>query len=213
MKKMIMAIILLMFACSGVGAKEWTTPEALRAFGEPGDTVKESTNTPKPTASKKNRKSRKAHCNTSNKKVTSIHNDQPQPADVNPKPATNQPGTPTLQNELNSVYGKLYAAVRAGNFNEQMRYVTGDQQKSLEKVLNASDNDKALVKMMQSKMPKSYTTTGCSIASDGKSATLTTIRKTPVYNVNGEKISEQDTHGTINFIKVGNAWKVSLVNE
>jgi hypothetical protein len=129
------------------------------------------------------------------------------------KTVTQQPGTPALQKELNAVYGKYYAATRAANFNEQLKYVTGEQKRLVEKVLLAPSDQREMVKEMMGKLARSYVDTGCSIAPDGKSATLNTRRKVQVYNAKGEKTREQDCIGNVEFIKVGSTWKISMVVE
>ena len=129
------------------------------------------------------------------------------------RPANTQPGTPALQKELDAVYGKFYAATRAGNYNEQMKYVVGEQRKDVEKLEHAPAQQKEMVKKMMTTLSKSYAVSGCSVAPDGKSASLNTKRKTPVFNEKGVKIEEKDSYGTVDFVKDGNLWKIAKVQE
>ena len=64
MKKIIM--VLMMILCSygaGAIAEEWRTPEALRAFGKPGDTVREPSTDDTTTTRKKLHKNQKRAVN------------------------------------------------------------------------------------------------------------------------------------------------------
>jgi len=111
------------------------------------------------------------------------------------------------------VYGKFYAAMRAGDYNEQIKYVVGEQRKEVEQLEHAPAQQKELVKKVMAALSKSYTVTGCSVAPDGKSATLKTKRKIPVFNEKGVKIEENDINAAVDFVKDANAWKIAKVQE
>ncbi|HTG80956.1 MAG TPA: hypothetical protein VL949_03375 [Geobacteraceae bacterium] len=139
-------------------------------------------------------------------------------APAKPTSAAMPPGTPTLQKELDAVYGKLYAAMRSGDYREQIKYVTGEQRTAVEQLEKAPAKQKELVKKLMSAMSATYTVTGCSVAPDGKRATLGTVRKVPheSYDNANKKVGKteyKDTPGVVDFVKVGTEWKVALVKE
>jgi hypothetical protein len=209
MNKMILVLAVVLCSYGGAGATEWTTPEALRAFGKPGDTVRGSVTTSGPQRLKKGGKSSGAQVEETNDAATGVT-----PAIEETRPVAKQkPGSPALQKELNAIYGRFYEATRAGNFNEQLKYVTGAQKRIVEKVINSPDDQKDMLKQMMGNLAGSYSVTGCSVAPDGKSAILNTKRMVPVYNAQGDKTGDQESIGTIEFIKVGSTWKISLVAE
>lgn len=57
MKKTIITMVMVVCSyCATASAQEWSTPEALRAFGKPGDTVRDSASAPTTPSGKKNKK-------------------------------------------------------------------------------------------------------------------------------------------------------------
>ncbi len=123
------------------------------------------------------------------------------------KSANTQPGSPALQNELAAIYAKCHAAMRAGDVNEQARYAAAKQRKHmLESMAKATDKEKAQLKaMMKAMVAKSYSVTGCTVAPDGKSATLNLRGKIDFMG------KEQDNDGAIDFVREGNEWKIEMV--
>jgi hypothetical protein len=208
MKKLIIVLAVLLGANGEATAKEWSTPEALRAFGQPGDTVKESTKIPR--FKKQKKEIKPAESSNTNDDEVSAQND-PESVDFS-SPATT-PGSPALSKELNNIYSRVYAAMRAGDFESQLQYLVGEQRASVEKAANSPNEQKTLVKQMLSSMPKNYTIAGCSVDADGKSAILNTKRKIAVYNSSDEKIKEQNVFATINFLRIRNNWKISKIQE
>lgn len=133
-----------------------------------------------------------------------------------PTPTT-QTKFSTLQEELSSIYGNFYTAMRSGNFNILLKYVTGKQRKTTEKLINTPESQKALFRQMIATLPEDYTVTGFSAAPGGKRATLKTRRKmlTEVYDVNGVKTHEETSYisNTVDFIKQNNEWKIALAQD
>ena len=80
------------------------------------------------------------------------------------RPANTQAGTPALQKELDAVYSKFYAATRAGDYKEQLKYAVGEQRKDVEQLEHAPAQQKELVKKMMATLSKSYAVSGCSVA-------------------------------------------------
>lgn len=130
---------------------------------------------------------------------------------------TTQTKFSTLQEELSSIYGNFYTAMRSGNFNTLLKYVTGKQRKTTEKLINAPESQKTLFRQMITNLPADYTVTGFSAAPGGKKATLVTRRKmlTGVYDVNGVKTHEETSYisNTVEFIKQNNEWKIALAQD
>ncbi len=118
-----------------------------------------------------------------------------------------QPGTPALQKELAAVYAKCHAAMRAGDVNEQSRYATAKQRKHMQELMaKATDKQKTQMKeLMKTMVAKSYSVTGCTVAPDGKSATLNLKGKVDFMG------KEQDNDGSIDFVREGNEWKIEMV--
>jgi hypothetical protein len=122
------------------------------------------------------------------------------------------------QQELNAIYSKLYAATRKGNYREQTKYLTGRQLAAVERMEKAPPEQRKLITKLLKTMPPEYVVTGCTMASDGKSAILKTVRKTPheTYDVNGKKVGKSDfksTPGEVTFVKDSSGWKVEFVQE
>jgi len=59
--------------------------------------------------------------------------------------------------------------------------------------------------MMKAMVAKSYSVTGCTVAPDGKSATLNLKGKIDFMG------KEQDNDGSIDFVREGNEWKIEMV--
>lgn len=132
-------------------------------------------------------------------------------------PPTTQTNFSTLQEELSSIYSKFYSAMRSGNFNTLLKYVTGKQRKDTERLINAPESQKAILRQLIANLPPDYTVTGFSAAPGGKKATLKTRRKvlTEIYDANGTKTHGETAYisNTVDFIKQNNEWKIALAQD
>ena len=133
-----------------------------------------------------------------------------------------KPAPPAVRTELEGVYSKFYAAVRSGDIDEQLKYVTGKQRASVEKFGDASGEGKQLVlELMRRALPEAYVVTRVSIAADNDKATLATVRKYPVEQyemVDNALVKTGPTRyknvtGVVSFVKEGSQWKIELVKE
>ena len=142
-------------------------------------------------------------------------------------PPTSQAGTPALRQELDAVYGKYFAAMRSGDSRESLKYVVGEQRKQLEQLEKLpKEQKKQMTAMLKEMLAGGYKTTGCTVAPDGKRATLNFTRKVPSVSYESGKDASgketmvqkgetvyKDSNGTVDFVKVGNEWKIERNKE
>lgn len=119
--------------------------------------------------------------------------------------------------EITNIYGRFYSAMRSGDYNEMLRYVTGKQKRMTEKLINGSEQEKTLFKQLFANMPTNYTVTSISLSKNGKTATLKTKRKinTEVYDINGVKTHDESSwaYNIADFIKENNEWKIASAQD
>lgn len=143
------------------------------------------------------------------------------------EPSAAQAGTPSLQQELNAVYGKYFAAMRSGNSREALKYVTGEERKQVEHMDKMPKEQKTQMNaILKAALAGGYKVTGCSASPNGKSATLNLTRKVPSVSYESGKDADgnitaiqkgetvyKDSSGIVDFVKVGNVWKIERRKE
>lgn len=132
---------------------------------------------------------------------------KPVPAPAKAGPAASQAVPAALKTELAAVYDKFHRATRAGDFDGQMKYVAAKNQAQMKEMMaKAPGNAKEMVAgLMQAMTAKSYTVTGCTPSSDGRSATLALKGKIDFMG------KDADSDGTVSFVREGNEWKIDKV--
>lgn len=122
-----------------------------------------------------------------------------------------------VRKELDAVYGKFYAALRCGRYREQLKYVVGEERTHVEKMVKMPAGQREFVSKMMRTLAPSYAVTGSSVAPDGKSATLDTVRRVPfiAYDVAaGQETPDYKEIATVvQFVRMGSEWKISSVKE
>jgi hypothetical protein len=118
-----------------------------------------------------------------------------------------QTGLSDLRKLLVAVYDRYHQAALAGEFDEQLKWVTAKRQGKMQAVMdNIPENKKAEMKELMKEMTaRSYIVTGMQVTSGGRRAVLTLEGRGSFMGI--DSLSD----GTVDFLKEGSEWKVDKV--
>lgn len=118
-----------------------------------------------------------------------------------------QTGVADLRNQLVAVYDRYHQAALAGEFDEQLKWVTTKRQGKMQAVMdNIPENKKTEMKELMKEMTaRSYIVTGMQVTSGGRRAVLTLEGRVSFMG------KDSFSDGTVDFLKEGSEWKIDKV--